>query len=101
MGKAEFFCASHVTEDATNRCVLTANQMRASSNYVYAVGLAGDANAFAPPTLETLQQMANDPASPQFDPSQPVGAAFLVTGGQNLSEVFQQVAADIILRLVH
>jgi hypothetical protein len=96
----QYFCASHVTEDATNRCVLIANQMRASNNYVYAVGLTTDLNAFAPPTLETLQQVANDPASSTFDPTLPVGAAFL-SSGQDLSEVFQQVAADIILRLVH
>jgi Flp pilus assembly protein TadG len=97
-GVANNFCPLYITEDATNRCVLLANQMRANSNYVYAVGLTAP-GALAPPTLETLQQMANDPASPQFDPTLPVGAAFL-SNGQDLSEVFQQVAADIILRLV-
>ena len=74
------------------------NQMRASSNYVYAVGLSAP-GALGPLTLGTLQEIANDPASPKFDQTQPVGAAFLSTG-QDLSQVFQQVAADIILRLV-
>jgi Flp pilus assembly protein TadG len=99
LGIEEFFCASKITEDATNRCVLVASQMRASGNYVYAVGLTAGVNAFAPPTIETLDQIANDPDSSTFDSSKPVGAAFL-SHGEDLSEVFQQVAADIILRLV-
>jgi len=94
---SHFYCASSITEDATNRCVLIANQMRASSNYVYAVGLSASE---APPTIDMLQQVANDPDSSTFDPTQPVGAAF-ISSGQDLTEVFQQVAADIILRLVH
>ena len=93
------FCASWITEDATNRCVLIANQMRASGNYVYAVGLTAGVNPFAPPLVETLQQIANDPDSSKFDPTLPVGAAFL-SHGEDLTEVFKQVAADIILRLV-
>ena len=97
-GVAQFFCASPITEDATNRCVLIANQLRASSNYVFAVGLSAP-GVLAPPTLTTLQQIANDPASPSFDPTQPVGAAFLSTG-QDLSSVLQQVATNIIQRLV-
>ncbi len=76
-GVQQYFCASHITEDATNRCVLLANQMRTTSNYVYAVGLTTDIGAFAPPTLETLQQIANDPNSSTFDQTQPIGAAFL------------------------
>ena len=95
------FCTLTITEDATNRCVLLANQMRASknsSNYVYAVGLAV-ANAVEAPTLDLLQEVANDPDSSTFDPQKPVGAAFL-SSGQDLAEVFRQVAADIILRLV-
>jgi Flp pilus assembly protein TadG len=99
LGIPELFCGSDITEDATNRCVLIANQMRASSNYVYAVGLTADLNTFAAPSLEQLQQVANDPASSTFNPTQPVGAAF-ISDGNDLSEVFQQVAADIILRLV-
>jgi len=93
-GVAQFFCASKITEDATNRCVLIANQLRASSNYVYAIGLTTPENS-APPTLTTLQQIANDPQSPTFDPTQPVGAAFLTTG-TNLTSVMQQIATDIL-----
>jgi hypothetical protein len=96
-GSLEFICASKITEDATNRCVLIANQMRAASNYVYAVGL--DTTTIGAPTLQLLQEIANDPASGKFDDTQPVGAAF-VSNGTDLTEVFQQVAADIILRLV-
>jgi hypothetical protein len=96
-GVEHYLCASWITEDATNRCVLIANQMRASSNYVFAVGLSAP-GGFASPTLTTLQQIANDPASPTFDPTQPVGAAF-TSYGSDLSNVFQQVAAAIRLRL--
>ena len=96
-GVAQFFCGSSITADATNRCVLIANQMRASSNYVFTVGLTAP-GALAPPTLTMLQQIANDPASPTFDPTQPVGAAFL-SEGNDLTNVFQQVAADIMLRM--
>ena len=92
------FCADSITLDATNRCVLLAQQMRASGNYVYAIGLTAQ-GALQPPTLQMLQIMANDPNSPNFDPTIPVGAAFQSTG-QDLTQVFQQVAADIILRLV-
>jgi hypothetical protein len=94
------FCADLVTLDATNRCALLAKQLRTSavSNYVYTVGLAA-AGATAPPTIQLLQIMANDPSSPVFDQTQPVGAAFL-SDGNDLTEVFQQVASDIILRLI-
>src|ERR1017187_3207565 len=61
-GVAQFFCASKITEDGTNRCVLIANQLRASSNYVYAIGITTTNNS-APPNLTTLQQIANDPNS--------------------------------------
>jgi hypothetical protein len=93
-GVAQFFCASKITEDATNRCVLIANQLRASSNYVYAIGLTTPENS-APPNLTTLQQIANDTNSPTFDPTQPVGAAFL-TDGNDLTNVFRQVATEIL-----
>ena len=96
-GEEHYLCATWITEDATNRCVLIANQMRAASNYVYAVGL--NTQTIGGPNLETLQEIANDPASGKFDDTQPVGAAFL-SNGNDLTEVFQQVAADIILRLV-
>jgi hypothetical protein len=93
-----FYCADSITEDATNRCVLIANQMRASSNYVYVVRLAAP-GGIAPPILTTLQQIANDPGSSTFDPTRPVGAA-LLSDGNDLAQVFQQIAADIMVRLV-
>ncbi len=92
------FCASMVVEDAMTNCVLLAQTMRANSNFVYSVGLTAQ-NALNPPDLAFLQSVANDPDGPSFDPTQPVGAAFQSTG-QDLSQVFQQIAADIILRLV-
>src|ERR1017187_3756445 len=93
-GVVEFFCASKITEDGTNRSVRIANQLRASGNYVYVIGMTTTNNS-APPNLSTLQQIANDPNSPTFNPTQPVGAAFL-TDGSHLTNVFRQVATDIL-----
>jgi Flp pilus assembly protein TadG len=99
LGQSRFFCASQVVEDAMTNCVLLAQTMRANNNYVYSVGLTAQ-SALNPPDLAFLQSVANDPDGPSFDKTQPVGAAFQSTG-QDLSQVFQQIAADIILRLVH
>ena len=97
-GTPRQFCASHITADSMNRCVRIANSMRDSGNFVYAVGLSAP-GALSPPTLDFLQQVANDPDSSTFDQTKPVGAAFVSTGN-DLSQVFRQVAADIILRLI-
>lgn len=86
-----------IVPEALSRCIQAANQMRAASNYVYAIGL--DTQQVGGPTLEFLQEVANDPGSDVFDNTKPVGAA-LISNGTDLTQVFQQIASDIILRLI-
>ena len=66
---------------------------------VYSVGLGHQVDtAF-------LQQIANDPSSPTYDPSLPQGLAVFApdcpssTCTQELNTVFQTIASKILLRL--
>lgn len=97
-GSMETFSLSHILYDATNRCIQVANSMRANGMYVYAVGL--DVGNISPVTIDFLQQVANDPDSPTFDANLPVGIAMVATSGSDLTPVFQQIASDILLRLL-
>jgi Flp pilus assembly protein TadG len=96
-GTLKTFTEANVVAESTNRCILISNQMRANSNYVYAVGLNN--GAIGAPALDLLQEVANDPNSPTYNASLPVGAA-LISNGNDLTQVFQQIASDIILRLI-
>ena len=60
---------NNIANDAMYRAVQVANSMRAQGIVIYSIGL-GDkiSQAF-------LQQIANDPASSTFNPSEPVGQA--------------------------
>jgi Flp pilus assembly protein TadG len=95
-GTLKDFCRANVTEDATNRVIAVANQMRANGIYVYSIGLS---DGTLP--VDFLQNVANDPAGPQYNPSMPVGAALITGNGADLSQLFQQIASDIQLRLTH
>ena len=86
----EAFIRSNVTAEAQFRAVLVANQIRAQGTYVYAIGLAG---AGVPTNF--LQQIANDPASPTYDPTQPTGKALIANSGAQLNQVFQAIASQI------
>jgi hypothetical protein len=73
--------------------------MRAEGITVYAIGLGTSIDqAF-------LQQIANDPASSTYNPSQPVGIAAFASSCPSqqctiqLQQVFQTIAAKIMLRL--
>jgi Flp pilus assembly protein TadG len=98
-GTTKPFTRTNVTADARYRALQTANAMRAEGMYVYAIGLGGSVDtAF-------LQQIANDPASLTYDSSQPVGMAMFATNcpssqcSSELKQVFQTIAAQILLRL--
>ncbi len=95
------FNRTNVTADAVYRALQTTSAMRAETvpTYVYAVGLGTNIDqAF-------LQQIANDPASTTYDPSKPVGMAQFVSNcpstqcTADLQQVFQTIAARILLRL--
>jgi hypothetical protein len=83
----------NVKNEAEYRSIQMANAMRAEGVTVYAIGLGTDLNK------TFLQQVANDPASPTFDSSQPVGEADFAAQASDLNQVFQTVASKILLRL--
>jgi Flp pilus assembly protein TadG len=95
----ETFSRTHITAEAQYRSLQTANALRAEGVYVYSIGLGSD------PSTTFLQEIANDPASPTYDSSQPVGIAVFApdcpssTCTQELQQVFQTIAAKILLRL--
>ena len=71
--------------------------------YVYCVGLTASA---APPNPVFLQEVANDPVLQQtdpgvFNPNLPQGQAVTSGNGADLNQLFQQIAGDILLRLIH
>lgn len=98
-GTTKPFTRANVTADARFRALQTANAMRAEGMYVYAIGLGTSVDtAF-------LQQIANDPASSSYDSSQPAGMAVFASHcpssqcSAELQQVFQTIAAQILLRL--
>lgn len=106
-GSQKSFTRTNVTADAQYRALQTANALRTDTNpgptvYIYAIGLGTD------PSLTFLQEIANDPASPTYNSSQPTGEAVLAPDcsspnspvcNQELQQVFQTIAAKVLLRL--
>ena len=100
-GRFEVLNRAHVTADARYRALQTANAMlsEAAGITIYSIGLGSDIDqAF-------LQQIANDPSSPTYNPALPQGLAVFTpscpgpTCTQQLNEVFQVIASKILLRL--
>ena len=83
----------NVSTDAKYRAVQLANTMRAQGITVYSIGL-GDKIDYT-----YLQEIANDPASPQYDSSQPSGLAEFAPTADELDRAFQTIASKILLRL--
>ncbi|MFZ0706042.1 MAG: vWA domain-containing protein [Candidatus Korobacteraceae bacterium] len=98
-GTTKTFTRTNVTADAQYRALATANAMRAEGMYIYAIGLGSSVDD------TFLQQIANDPASSSYNSAQPEGMAVLVpncpssTCSSDLQQVFQTIAAQILLRL--
>jgi len=92
-GSMQPITQANIANDAMYRAVQVANAMRAQNIVIYSIGL-GDkiSQAF-------LQQIANDPASSTFDPTQPVGSAVFAPTPADLEGVFQTIASEILLRL--
>jgi hypothetical protein len=95
-GTLKPLCRDYVTQDATNRVIQVANQMRANGIYVYSIGLS---DGTLP--VDFLQNVANDPDGPQYNPSFPTGQAVTTGNGADLNQLFQQIAGDILLRLTY
>jgi hypothetical protein len=84
---------ANVTEEGLYRAEQSALATRQAGTVIYAIGLG---NAI---DKNTLRASANDPSSPTFDPRQPQGEAVFAPTAADLSEVFDQIAAKILLRL--
>jgi len=99
-GQQESFTRTNVTADAQYRALQTASAMRNEGIYVYSIGLG------TKPSTAFLQQIANDPASSTYDSTKPVGIAVFApdcpssTCTIELQQVFQTIAAKILLRLI-
>ncbi|HEV3333286.1 MAG TPA: VWA domain-containing protein [Bryobacteraceae bacterium] len=82
-----------------------ATRLRTDRTYriaIYCIGLYGNVAMTDPydavdDTL--LNRVANTPASPIYDPTQPVGAYFTVPDASQLAQAFSQVASAIVARL--
>ncbi|HZU42787.1 MAG TPA: TadE/TadG family type IV pilus assembly protein [Terriglobales bacterium] len=84
---------TNISNDALYRAIQLSNQMRAQGIVVYSIGLGDKISQ------TFLQQIANDPNSPTFDPTQPVGEAVFAPTANDLQGVFQTIASKILLRL--
>ena len=100
------FSRTNVTSEAQYRAVQTAIAMRTESpvpTYIFTILLGNNVTATA-----LMKQLANDPSSPSYIPSQTQGQFFAIpscTGGAlttcqtELNTAFQAIASKILLRL--
>jgi Flp pilus assembly protein TadG len=98
-GHTKSFTRTNVTADAKYQSLQIATAMRTEGIYVYALGLGTNIDqAF-------LQQIANDPASSTYSSTQPQGLAGFAAScpssqcTMELQQIFQTIAAKILLRL--
>lgn len=83
----------NITQDAEYSTIQFAETMRAQGITVYSVGLGNDIDG------TYLQEIANDPASPTYNASEPTGLALFAPQATDLNSAFQTVAEKILLRL--
>jgi hypothetical protein len=72
------------------RALATANQIRTANIVIFSIGLGSLINQ------DLLKQIANDPSSSHFNPSQPAGAAVFAPTPADLQAVFQQIASKVL-----
>jgi len=84
---------ANVTDDAQYRCLQIANAMRANGIIVYCIGLGNDIDQ------TFLQQIANDPAVAGYVPTAYDGVALFAPTSAQLSQMFELIAAKVLLRL--
>lgn len=84
---------TNICNDAMYRAEQLADTMRTEGITVYSIGLGDKINQ------TYLQQVANDPASPTYNASEPVGIAAFAPTADDLESVFQTIASKILLRL--
>ena len=86
---------TNICNDAMYRAEQLADTMRTQGITVYSIGLGNMINK------TYLQKVANDPASPTYNSSEPVGIAAFAPTANDLESVFQTIASKILLRLTH
>ncbi len=84
---------TNISTDAKYRGVQLANTIRAQGVTVYSIGLGDKIDQ------TYLLEMANDPASPTYDPTQPSGLAEFAPTSSQLDTAFRTIASKILLRL--
>jgi Flp pilus assembly protein TadG len=84
---------STIRDEAEDRTMYSANQMRAAGIVVYVVGLGSNVNQ------AWLKDLANDPSSSHYNSDLPSGIAVFSPTAAELKSKFQIVAADIMGRL--
>jgi Flp pilus assembly protein TadG len=92
-GSLKSFTRANVTADAQFRALATATAMQQSGIVVYSIGLGNNVD------VTFLQEVANDQASPIYNPNLPTGRALIAPTAADLQNVFQVIAADILSRL--
>lgn len=95
-GSNQSMVQPNVTKDAEYRCIQIANAMRANGIFVYCIGLSTSA---AGVNKTFLQQVANDPAVPNYVPTDHDGIALVATSAAEVGPMFQIIASKILLRL--
>ena len=86
---------NNIADEADYRAVQLANTMRSQGITVYAVGLGDKINT------TYLQELANDPASPEYNANEPSGIFADAPTASDLDTAFQTIASKILLRLTH
>ena len=84
---------ANIGAEATYRAVQLADTMRAEGITVYSIGLGDEINT------TYLQELANDPNSPTYNPNEPVGLYEFASSADGLDTAFQEIASKIVLRL--
>lgn len=82
-----------VRAEARGRALEIASDARAAGNVIYTIGLGNLADQ------DFLREIANDPASPHFDPTQVSGEFTYAPSAVDLQSVFEIVARKILVRL--
>ncbi|MGD1020027.1 MAG: vWA domain-containing protein [Verrucomicrobiia bacterium] len=90
-GVWESFTRANVTAEAQYRAIQVANQIRSNNIWVYSIGLGG-----AGVDMSFLEEVANDPSSPTYNPMLPTGVAVIANDPSGLQAVFQQIASQLL-----
>lgn len=90
-----------IREQGRTNGILWADQIRSEEFYLYSIGL-GNPSAGDPllvPDMDYLRLLANEDGV--ANASQPAGRAYFAPSANELEEVFNQVAQDLLVRLAH